>query len=104
MAKDKNKDVIIATPEEVVNALPAVTSKASINKLNKLHDMLANYFLDVLETGEDTISSGTITAMNTFLKNNNVGLDIIPQDPSSKQESITYRIDNILRQEIEYKK
>lgn len=53
--------------------------KATINDLNILHDLTARYYKDLL-SGEDGVterlSSGELTALNSFLKTNNITADI----------------------------
>ena len=39
-------------------------AKATINKLNAVHDLMATYFTEALESGEE-LSSGTLAAINS---------------------------------------
>ena len=43
-------------------------------KLEKLHEKLAEYYIAVLEEGEE-LSSGTLSAINAFLKTNRIVVD-----------------------------
>lgn len=51
--------------------------------MNALHGVVAEYYKDymqaALDDGEE-VSSGTLAAVNTFLKNNNVTVDIVESD------------------------
>ncbi len=61
-----------------------MAKKASVDKLNALHDLLATYYSELLseaiEDGE-VLSSGTLAALNAFLKNNDISCDIIESEP-----------------------
>ena len=51
--------------------------------MNELHGVVAKYYKDYMETALDDgeeVSSGTLAAVNTFLKNNNVTVDIVESD------------------------
>lgn len=51
--------------------------------MNALHGVVAEYYKDymatALEDGEE-VSSGTLAAVNTFLKNNNITVDMVESD------------------------
>lgn len=51
--------------------------------MNELHNVVAKYYkdymADALEDGEE-VSSGTLAAVNTFLKNNNITVDLVESD------------------------
>lgn len=51
--------------------------------MNDLHNIVAKYYkeymADALEDGEE-VSSGTLAAVNTFLKNNNITVDAVESD------------------------
>ena len=51
--------------------------------MNELHGVVAKYYkeymADALEDGEE-VSSGTLAAVNTFLKNNNITVDMTESD------------------------
>lgn len=53
------------------------TGKASMKDLEGLHGNLCTYFKDTLESGEETISSGTISNIVKYLKDNNVSADLV---------------------------
>lgn len=55
-------------------------AKASMKQVEALHSLLANYYSELLESGEE-LSSGTLAAMNTFLKNNEVKVDVAESNP-----------------------
>ena len=72
-----------------------MAKKASMEKLSALHAALADYFLDSLESGEE-LSSGTLAAINAFLKNNDVTADPIEGSP---MQSIQYKLKEIMQDE-----
>ena len=72
-------------------------SKATQAKLDKLHDPIASYYVSAVESGEE-LSSGTLAAINAFLKNNNVTADVVESSPL---QNLTYKLQDILRQERE---
>lgn len=51
-----------------------------MKQVEALHSLLANYYSELLESGEE-LSSGTLAAMNTFLKNNEVKVDVAESNP-----------------------
>ena len=55
-------------------------AKASMEQVESLHSLLANYYSELLESGEE-LSSGTLAAINTFLKNNEVKIDVADSNP-----------------------
>ena len=55
-------------------------AKASMKDVEKLHALLATYYSDLLESGEE-VSSGTLAAINTFLKNNDVKVEVADSNP-----------------------
>jgi hypothetical protein len=55
-------------------------AKASMQQVEALHALLANYYGELLESGEE-LSSGTLAAINTFLKNNDVKVDVAESSP-----------------------
>ena len=58
-------------------------AKANMNLMNELHKITASYYKEymaaALEDGEE-VSSGTLAAINTFLKNNNITVDMVESD------------------------
>ena len=77
---DELKEIVKALQD---GARPVVLTgkKATQHKMNSLHDLLAEYFTDALSSGDD-LSSGTLAAINTFLKNNNITSDISESNPT----------------------
>lgn len=55
-------------------------AKASVKQVEQLHALLATYYGDLLESGEE-LSSGTLAAINTFLKNNEIKIDVADSNP-----------------------
>jgi hypothetical protein len=55
-------------------------AKASMKEVEALHALLSNYYSELLESGEE-LSSGTLAAINTFLKNNEVKVDVADSNP-----------------------
>lgn len=58
--------------------------KASLEVMNALHSDLANYFserlLKAMAEGEQ-IPAGELSAINAFLKNNNITSDLVTAEP-----------------------
>jgi hypothetical protein len=75
--------------------------KANIKELNGLHKLIADYYGDTIDTalknGEE-LSSGFLSAVNAFLKQNDITVDIVESSP---MQNLTYRIQDILKQEEE---
>lgn len=55
--------------------------KANLEKLNELHGVIAKYYIEAVDSGEE-LSSGTLAAINSFLKNNDITVDIIEDSPA----------------------
>ena len=72
-------------------------AKATTAKLDALHDAVATYYGEMLDTGEE-LSSGTLAAINAFLKNNNVTADVVESSP---MQNMTYKLKEILNKEKE---
>lgn len=51
-------------------------AKANLETLNSLHGLIAQYYIEAIESGEE-LSSGTLAAINTMLKNNDITVDVI---------------------------
>ena len=51
-----------------------------MKEVEVLHSLLSNYYSELLESGEE-LSSGTLAAINTFLKNNDVKVDVAESSP-----------------------
>lgn len=73
--------------------------KATISKLNSLHDLLADYFTEAIESGEE-LSSGTLAAINSFLKTNNIVVDIVEQSPT---QNLTFKLKELIEADKERK-
>jgi ABC-type Zn uptake system ZnuABC Zn-binding protein ZnuA len=54
-------------------------SKANIETLNSIHDLLATHYIAKLNSGE--ISPAELTAINNFLKQNDITADIVESKP-----------------------
>lgn len=54
-------------------------SKASIEALNHIHDLLATHYIAKLQSGE--VSPAELTAINNFLKQNDISADIVESKP-----------------------
>lgn len=54
-------------------------SKANIETLNSIHDLLATHYIAKLTSGE--ISPAELTAINNFLKQNDITADIVESKP-----------------------
>lgn len=54
-------------------------SKASIETLNHIHDLLATHYIAKLQSGE--VSPAELTAINNFLKQNDISADIVESKP-----------------------
>jgi predicted RNase H-like HicB family nuclease len=76
-------------------------AKANIKELEKLHKLITEYYgetiSEALDNGEE-LSSGFLGAVNTHLKNNDITVDIVESSP---MQNLTYRIQDILKQEEE---
>jgi len=56
-------------------------AKANLTKLNELHGVIAKYYVEAVESGEE-LSSGTLAAINAFLKNNDITVDVVEDSPA----------------------
>jgi len=63
-------------------------AKANIQELQRLHKMIAEYYAEAIESGED-LSSGTLAAINTFLKNNEIKVDVVENSPG---QNLTFKL------------
>jgi hypothetical protein len=57
-----------------------MSTKATIDSLNGLHDQIAMYFTTMLASGE-RLAPGEITAILKFLKDNEITADIVESKP-----------------------
>jgi ABC-type Zn uptake system ZnuABC Zn-binding protein ZnuA len=54
-------------------------SKANVETLNMLHDLVANYYVSRVQSGE--ISPSELSAINKFLKDNEITADLVESKP-----------------------
>ena len=54
-------------------------SKANIETLNNIHDLLATHYKNKLTSGE--LSPAELTAINNFLKQNDITADVVESKP-----------------------
>jgi len=62
-------------------------AKANKTEVEALHNLLCMYYADQLASGEE-LSSGTLAAVNTFLKNNDIKVDVLEQDSPQNLSNI----------------
>jgi len=55
-------------------------AKANLKQLHDLHRVIAGYYIEAVDSGEE-LSSGTLAAINSFLKNNDITVDIVEDSP-----------------------
>jgi len=72
-------------------------AKANMGKMDGLHDLLAEYFTEQLESGEE-LSGGTLAAINAFLKNNNITSDVVESNP---MQNLQVKITDIIKKSKE---
>ena len=75
----------------------AKIGKASLDKLNELHGLIAQYYIDAIESGEE-LSSGTLAAINAMLKNNDITVDILESSPT---ENFTSKLKLLIKDKEE---
>ena len=63
-----------------------------MNELHELHKLIAGYYKDAIDSGDD-LSSGTLAAINTFLKNNDIKVDVIEGSP---EQNLTFRLQSLI--------
>ena len=56
-------------------------AKANLGELHNLHKVIAKYYIEAVDSGEE-LSSGTLAAINAFLKNNDITVDVIEDSPT----------------------
>jgi ABC-type Zn uptake system ZnuABC Zn-binding protein ZnuA len=54
---------------------------------------VAKYYADALESGED-LSSGTLAAVNTFLKNNDIKVDVVENSPT---QNLSFKLQELIK-------
>lgn len=72
-----------------------MAKKANIEELHALHALVAKYYSERLEEGEE-LSSGTLNAINAFLKNNNITVDVVESEPL---QNLSHRIQQMVKEE-----
>ena len=72
-------------------------AKANLNELNNLHKVIAEYYVEAVASGEE-LSSGTLAAINAFLKNNDITVDVIEDSPT---QSLTNKLQLLIMDERE---
>jgi hypothetical protein len=70
-------------------------TKASLSQLNEVHNLVANYYKEMLGSGEE-LSSGTLAAINTFLKNNDITVDVTESQPL---QNLQYKLRELMELE-----
>ena len=68
-------------------------AKANLETLHTLHRKIAEYYIEAAESGEE-LSSGTLAAINSFLKNNDITVDIIE---NSKTENFSSKLQLLIQ-------
>ena len=72
-------------------------AKANIKQLNDLHRVIAEYYVEAVGSGEE-LSSGTLAAINAFLKNNDITVDVIEDSPT---QNLTNKLQLLILDEKE---
>ena len=67
-------------------------AKANMTELHALHKLVAEYYSEALESGED-LSSGTLAAINTFLKNNDIKVDVVENSPT---QNLSFKLQQLI--------
>lgn len=60
--------------------------KANKSKLEELHKKVTEYYLDVIDEGEE-LSSGTLNAINNFLKTNGIVAEEVDISPAQNLQN-----------------
>jgi hypothetical protein len=75
-------------------------AKANMKAMDKLHGVLAEYYTELLDgalENDEQLSSGTLAALNTFLKNNNITADPVEASP---MQSLQDKIQQMIKEEV----
>ena len=56
-------------------------AKANLASLNRLHKIITEYYIEAVGSGEE-LSSGTLAAINSHLKTNDITVDVIEDSPT----------------------
>ncbi|NPA69344.1 MAG: hypothetical protein GXO26_00910 [Crenarchaeota archaeon] len=78
-----------------------MSKKASISKLNELHALIAEYYGETLKDAIEEraeLSSGTLNAINGFLKQNEITADVVESQPL---QNLQARVMGLLEKERE---
>lgn len=67
-------------------------AKANKEVMYELHKLIAEYYIEAVESGED-LSSGTLAAINTFLKNNDVKMDVVEEGAT---QNLTFKLNELI--------
>lgn len=67
-------------------------AKANMSQVEGLHALLTEYYAEQLSSGEE-LSSGTLAAINAFLKNNDVKVDVMESKP---MQNITSQLQSLI--------
>lgn len=67
-------------------------AKANKDQMYELHRLIAEYYIEAIESGED-LSSGTLAAINTFLKNNDIKMDVVEE---TGPQSLTFKLQELI--------
>jgi len=62
------------------------SKKANLSQMNDLHKVITEYYIEAVGSGEE-LSSGTLAAINSHLKTNNITVDIIEDSPTQNLTS-----------------
>ena len=59
-----------------------MAKKASLQKLEELHGLITDYYKEMVSLGleGEELSSGTLNAINAFLKANDIKVDVIESE------------------------
>ena len=68
-------------------------AKANMKELHNLHKLIAGYYKEAIDSGED-LSSGTLAAINTFLKNNDIKVDVVEASPG---QNLTFKLQELIQ-------
>jgi len=61
-------------------------AKANLDSLNRLHKIITEYYIEAVGSGEE-LSSGTLAAINSHLKTNDITVDVIEDSPTQNLTS-----------------
>lgn len=76
-----------------------MAKKANMEQLHNLHKLIAEYYAEAINSGED-LSSGTLAAINTFLKNNDIKVDVVEQ---SDKQNLTFKLRDLVEASVKKK-